>query len=269
MELIYYPTSANAAGYKNPQPDSVIGTDMTNLGDDKEIYRYNFMIKNNRDLDDYSRFIALCKAWSLGGPALDGQTKQLMDIDEWMRAYALISLCSVGDMYTFGNNHNFFMYARPSDGKFVYFPWDMDFAFTRGSTGGLVGDQNLAKVVNLPGNLRRLYGHMLDIINVSFNTGYMSYWTTHYASFAPGQSYANSLNTISARVPFVISTINGQGGKRGLCRGRHQCDHHQQQFDHTQRYRPGHGADHSHQRAGLPHRLDQHFRLDRKSAGLV
>jgi len=212
MELIYYPTTANAAGYKNPQPDSVLGTDMTNLGDDKEFYRYNFMIKNNRDLDDYSRFVALCKSWSLTGTALDTQTKQLMDIDQWMRAYALVSLCSVGDMYSFGNNHNFFTYSRPSDGKFVYFPWDMDFAFTRGSTGALVGDQNVAKVVNLPGNLRRLYAHMQDIIGVSFNSAYMAYWTAHYASFAPGQNYANSLNTIAARVPFVNSTINGAGG---------------------------------------------------------
>jgi hypothetical protein len=175
MELIYYPTTTNAAGYKNLQPDSVVGTDVTNLGDDKELYRYNFMIKNHRDADDYRSFVALGKAWSLTGATLDAQTRQLMDVDEWMRAYALISLCSVGDMYTFGNNHNFFIYQRPSDGKFLYFPWDMDFAFTRGSGGALVGDQNLAKVVNLPSNLRRLYAHMLDIISVSFNTNYMAY----------------------------------------------------------------------------------------------
>lgn len=211
MELIYYPTSANAAGYKNPQPDQVIGTDVTNMGDDKEIYRYNFMIKNHRDRDDYSRFIALAKAWSLSGTPLDTQTQLLMDVDQWMRAYALISLCSVGDMYTFGNNHNFFIYQRP-DGKFVYFPWDMDFAFTRGGSGALVGDQNLAKVVNLPGNLRCLYAHMLDIIRVSFNTQYMAYWTDHYDNFAPGQSYAGSLTTIGQRVTFVQSTINGAGG---------------------------------------------------------
>lgn len=212
MELIYYPTTTNTFGYKNPQPDNVVGTDMTNLGDDKEIYRYNFMIKNHRDLDDYSAFIALCKSWSLTGAALDSQTRQIMDIDEWMRAYALVSLCSVGDMYTFGNNHNFFIYQRPSDGKFLYFPWDMDFAFSGGTTRGLVGDQNLGKLVNLPGNLRRMYAHMLDIINVSFNPEYMAYWTDHYDNFAPGQNYSTSLNAITGRVPFVRSTVAAAGG---------------------------------------------------------
>jgi hypothetical protein len=213
MELIYFPTTTNAAGYKNPQPDSVIGTDITNLGDDKEIYRYNHMIKNHREADDYRGLVALGKAWSHGGTVLDSEASALMDIDQWMRAYAIVSLCSVGDMYTFGNNHNFFMYQRASDGKFLYFPWDMDFAFTGGATRAPVGDQNLGKIVNLPGNLRCLYAHMLDIINVSFNTNYMAYWVNHYATFAPGQNYvASSLNVIRDRVPFIRNTINSQTG---------------------------------------------------------
>ncbi|HXG48932.1 MAG TPA: lamin tail domain-containing protein, partial [Methylomirabilota bacterium] len=212
MELIYYPITANAAGYKNPQPDNVIGTDITDLGNDKEFYRYNFMIKNHRDADDYSGFIALAKAWSLTGEALDEQTRQLMDLDQWMRAYAIVSLCAVGDTYTFGNNHNFFTYQRPSDGKFEFFPWDMDFAFSRGANAGLVGDQNLGKIVNRPANLRRFYAHCLDIINICFNTAYMAYWTDHYDNFAPGQNYGGSLTTIGARATFVRNTINTSGG---------------------------------------------------------
>ena len=216
MELIYFPTTANAAGYKLPQPDSVMGTDMTDLGNDKEIYRYNFMMKNHRDADDYSRFITMCKALSLSGAALDTATRQVMDIDQWMRAYALVSLCSVGDMYTFGNNHNFFMYQRATDGKILYFPWDMDFAFTRGGSGALVGDQNLGKLVNLPGNLRLMYANMLDIISKSFNTAYMGYWTDHYDNFAPGQNYGGSLTTIGQRVTFVQSQIAAAGGNNPL-----------------------------------------------------
>jgi hypothetical protein len=214
MELIYFPTATNVFGYKNPQPDDVVGTDFTDLGNDKEIYRYNFMIKNHRDADDYSRFIAFCKALSLPNtsPALQAQAEQILDMDQWMRAYAFVSLCSVGDMYTYGNNHNWFMYLRPSDGKLLYFPWDMDFVFTRGSSGALVGDQNLGKLVNLTPNLRRMYGHMLDIIDVSFNSSYMTYWTDHYDNFAPGQSYAGTLNNIGARATFVRNTINGAGG---------------------------------------------------------
>ncbi len=211
MELIYFPTTANAVGYKLPQPDGVIGTDMTNLGDDKEIYRYNFMLKGGRERDDYRSFIRLCKAWSQSGPALELQTRELMDIDQWMRAYAFVSLGSIGDMYTFGNNHNFFTYQRP-DGKYIYFPWDMDFSFNRGETAALVGDQNLGKIVSLPANLRLMYAHMLDIIEVCFNSGYMASWVTHYQGISQGQNFAPRTAYIQARANYARNTINSQTG---------------------------------------------------------
>ena len=60
---------------------------------------------------------------------LTEQVNQIMDVDQWMRSYAIVILCGVGDTYTKGNNHNHLMYLRPSDNKFVMFPWDMDFSF--------------------------------------------------------------------------------------------------------------------------------------------
>src|SRR5262249_3678058 len=133
LELIYYPTSTNQFGYKNPQPDNVVGTDISNLTDDKEFYRYNFIIKNHRDEDDYSRFVTFSKTFSIpSGPLLDAQSRQVMDLDEWTRTFALESLCGVGDSYTYGNNHNLFMYLRPSDQRLVAFSVDMDFAFVNG-----------------------------------------------------------------------------------------------------------------------------------------
>ena len=76
MELIYYPTTTNQFGYKLPQPDNVMGVDISDLGDDKEIYRYDWIIKNHRDADDYSGLIPFAKTFSLpSGPALDVQTK--------------------------------------------------------------------------------------------------------------------------------------------------------------------------------------------------
>ena len=50
-ELIYYPTSADAQGFKRPNPDRVVGTAIRNLGDEVENYRWNFLIKNNRELE--------------------------------------------------------------------------------------------------------------------------------------------------------------------------------------------------------------------------
>lgn len=211
FELTYYPLSADGNGYKVPAPDSVQGVDISNLGDDKETYRYNFMIKNHRSTDDYSTFMNFAKKLSLSGTSLDTQTQTTMDVDEWLRAYAMISLCGVGDMYTFGGNHNWMMYIRPEDNRLLYFPWDMDFSFNQSTSASLVGGQNFSKVVNLPGNLRRFYAHMLDIINTTYNSTYMTYWVNHYGAKA-GQDFTGDLGYITSRGNYAISAINGAGG---------------------------------------------------------
>lgn len=215
LELNYYPTSANGAGYKLPQPDNVQGVDFGDLGSNKETYRYNFILKNHRNTDDYSRFITFAKSWSLGGAALEPQTSLTTDWDEWMRSYALVSLMGVGDMYSFGNNHNLMTYQRPSDLRMLYFLWDMDFSFNRGSTSGLIGDQNVGRIVNAVPSIQRLfYGHMLDQVNTVFNTAYMTHWFNRYDDFTLGQDFASAggLNYIQQRGDHAKNTINGLGG---------------------------------------------------------
>ena len=213
FELIYYPLTANSFGYKLPQPDDVTGPDISDLGNDQEIYRYNFIIKNHRGDDDYSRLIALAKSFSLpSGPALEAATEQIMDVDEWLRAFALISLCGVGDSYTFGNNHNLLLYLRPSDQRILAFPWDMDFTFTQPADAALIGDQNWGRIENLPGNKRRLCAHALDIISSTYNVNYMTYWVAHYARFAPGQNYSGALSYIQQRTAAVKREISAAGG---------------------------------------------------------
>jgi hypothetical protein len=88
----------------------------------------------------------------------------------------------------------------------------MDYAPARAATASLIGDQNWGTIQNLPGNRRRLYAHALDLINTSYNTGYMAYWVSHYASFAPGQDYSGFLTYIQQRTAAVLSEISGAGG---------------------------------------------------------
>ncbi|MBN1442366.1 MAG: lamin tail domain-containing protein, partial [Planctomycetes bacterium] len=153
FELIYSPTRTDTGspeGLKLPEPDQVIGTDIRDLGDDKEVYRWNFLIENNLDRDDYSDLIQLCKCFSLSGAALEARAIEVMDVDEWMRTFAMMALCGVGDAYTFGNNHNIRIYVRPEDRKVLAFPWDWDFAFVQSATAALWGNQNLAKIITRP-----------------------------------------------------------------------------------------------------------------------
>lgn len=211
MELSYYPLTADTNGYKLPSPDSVQGVDISDLGNDKEAYRYNFIIKNHRNVDDYSAFINFAKQLSLSGNVLDTQTRLTMDVDEWLSVYAMVSLCGVSDMYTFGGEHNLMTYVRPSDNRVLYLPWDMDFSFSQSATASLVGNDDFSKVVNLPVNLRRFYAHIIDDIATCYNSSYMAPWVSHYQSF-PGQDWSGDLSYITTRGNYALSTINSAGG---------------------------------------------------------
>ena len=209
IELIYYPSTTvdgNQQSAKLPQPDDVVGTDFQNLGDDQESYRWNFLNENNHTRDDYSQLIALAKSHSLTGAALDARTRELMDINEWMRAFAFESLAGVRDTYSYDNHHNFIAYFRPADQKALAFLWDMDFAYVGGTGDPLSGTAaNLSRIIALPANLRLFEWHMLDLINSTFNTAYLSRWTAHY-----GQLMGQNWSGINAYVSDRVKSVTGQ-----------------------------------------------------------
>lgn len=184
-----------------------INLDIKDYGTDKETYRWWLLHANNRTTDDYSHIIPMCQAFSLTGTNLDAQSQQLMDVDEWLRVFAYESLVGVSDAYfTGGNDHNFRMYVRPEDQKVLAMPWDWDSSYNRSATANLVGGANLAKIVNLPNNLRAYYCHLYDIINTTFNTTYMSRWTAHYGSLA-NQDFTSILNYIGTRANYVLGQM--------------------------------------------------------------
>src|SRR5690606_10518261 len=59
-ELIYLQLGTNTGGpegLKVPAADTVMGVPLASLGSNPEAYRWNFIIENNRDKDDYSKLI--------------------------------------------------------------------------------------------------------------------------------------------------------------------------------------------------------------------
>jgi hypothetical protein len=212
LELIYYPTrttDGNVQSLKIPQNDVVVGVDISDLGNDKENYRYHYQLTNNHDRDDFTPAINVAKAFSLSGAALDAATKQLIDVDEWMRMFAIQSLGGVTDVYGGGLPHNFKMYARPTDGRMMALAWDWDQSFAQPTGSSLIVGGNVAKIINLPTNKHLYYGHLHDVITTTYNTTYMSRWATHYGALA-GQDYSTDLNYIAQRSAYVLTQLPPQ-----------------------------------------------------------
>ncbi|MCH8921847.1 MAG: lamin tail domain-containing protein, partial [Planctomycetes bacterium] len=230
LDIAYGPNGTvggDPQGPKLPVPyNHPPAKDLADFGDDKEAYRRHLLIRNNRAADDYSDIIAVSQALSLVGEALARRIGQVIDVDQWMRTFAVQSLTGPADTYSrSGLHHNISFYVRPSDGspsdgRVLALPWDWDFAFTLSTSASLVGPvSNLNQVINIPANRRLFDGHLLDIINTTFNTDYMSRWTAHYGAVA-GQNFSGIANYITARRAFVLGqlpaeipfTITSNGG---------------------------------------------------------
>jgi hypothetical protein len=223
QELIYYPTQTvdgNPQSLKIPQNDGVVGIDIVDLGSDKESYRYHYLLSNNRDADDFSDVMNLGRALQQSGAALDAASRQLLDLNEWLRLFALESLGGIGDVYGQGYQHNLKIYTRPGDGKMMALQWDWDYPFSYPTNASLVPDSNIGKLISLPTEKHLYYGNLQDIIATTFNSTYMSHWTSRDATLI-GANYASYLTYIGQRaayvqsqfppqIPFAITTPSGQ-----------------------------------------------------------
>ncbi len=212
LEYVYYPTNTlvpgDAQSPKLPNPDLVLGTDIKDLGSNPESYRWTFLKENHTARNNYAPAVALAKAFSLTGAALDTQTRQLMDVDEWMRGLAFISLIGCSDIFMY-STHNAIFYFRPEDGKALFFPWDMDYAFMAANTNQVfpgTGSANTAKIINLPANLHAYYGHLYDLTAVTGDTVYMGRWAAHYGGLL-GQNWSGTVTYLKNRADYVRSRL--------------------------------------------------------------
>ncbi len=206
-ELIYYPLTTDDGtpeGLKLPQPDSVIGTPLTDLGDDPEAYRWNFLIQNNEREDDYDRLIDMDKTFALPNSDFLAQVGAVIDVDEWLRAFAFATLSGAVDNYGGdGSQHNAQLYVRPEDQRVLYFPHDLD--YYGGSSGSVVANGDLQRLLQDPANRRSYYGHLQDIIARAYNVGYLGRWCDQMGVLLPDQDFAGHCRFIDDRANWVMN----------------------------------------------------------------
>jgi Lamin Tail Domain len=206
-ELIYYPTTTDdgtAEGLKLPAPDDVIGTSITDLGDDKEAYRWNFLLQNNERADNYDPIIALGQTFALSGDSFLSAADAVIDVDQWLRAFAFATLSGAVDNYgSDGSQHNAQLYVRPDDQRVLYFPHDLD--FFGGSTMAVVGNGDLSRLLQDPANLRSYYGHLQDIIGRAYSSAYLGPWCEQLGLLLEGQDFAGHCEFVDDRADWVMN----------------------------------------------------------------
>ena len=221
-EIFYNSKTSNANDFKTWVPNPEFKeNDFQDRGADKELYRLGFQTRNERGRDEFSHIIALNQALrNLSGTALKEAIEPLIDVDQWMRSYAMLSLNGSRDMIGRGFAHNVRYYVRPTDGKIIMFIWDNDNAYRFGTSDSLPPTKHqITKLFAIPEFRRQFDGHLLDIIETTYNSTYISPWVSHFRtvtgpSSTSKLSYINNrsnyvLGQLPSSIPFVITTNGG------------------------------------------------------------
>jgi hypothetical protein len=189
------------------------GVPVANIGADKELYRWHWLIRNARSEDDYTRLIAAVTAVGQGSSAVfQVQTEETLEVNSWLRACGPASLFGVIDNYLGdGARHNALLYFPPG-GKGVLIPWDLDYTNQSNPQSSLAGGGDLGKFLAIPVNRRAYYGHLLDILNRSFNSAFLTRWAQHYSKFGT-DDLTGSLSYLNARAQYAQNVINGTNGQ--------------------------------------------------------
>lgn len=123
---------ANSTGnlYKAELPAT-----LEDKGDSKEAYRTMFEKQSNEEADDWSDLIQLIAVLNRTPDAqFASEIEKVLDVDSVLCALALDNLTVNLDSYA-GMGQNYYLYKRPSDGKFQWILWDPSLAFGALSQG--------------------------------------------------------------------------------------------------------------------------------------
>lgn len=216
-ELIYHPLTTtgvsgsrgNPESLKYPEPDNVAGVSVGNLGtNDKEAYRWHWLIANREEADDYGQLITfLTKLGQSAGAQYFSDMNSMMDVSGWLRSNAICVLFGIGDNYVSGQQHNLYIYRRPSDVRWVMFPYDMDFTFAQAFDSSMVPNTDLSKLTQNPANRRTYWSHVYELCQTSFNRTYLLPWATHYNKFV-SEDLTQFMSYVDSRRAFALSQVN-------------------------------------------------------------
>jgi len=201
-------TTGGPEGLKYPQDTTgPPGVAVGSLGTpaQKELYRWYWLIRNNRDADNYAEIIPKLIALGKTGTAFLTETAPLVDGDSFLRSLVPAILFGVVDGYSTNAQHNAVFYTPPG-GKMQHLPWDLDFLDQSNSSADMIPNIEQQKFIANPVWKRIYWGHVLNVLDMSYNTPFLTKWATHYSKF--GITMTDSLPYLTARAAYARTQVS-------------------------------------------------------------
>ncbi len=144
-------------------------------GEDKESYRWNFEIRTNEHLDDFSGLIDMIKGFdpsTTPDSEFEAAIEAKIDSDEWLRMLATRTIIGDWDSLGYWRGKNCYLYRPPAIGKWMMIPWDCDLVFESNHVSDTIFHPDFPTIyrfVNWPRYKRRYYGYLLELVNGPFS----------------------------------------------------------------------------------------------------
>lgn len=227
-ELLYQPNGTvdgdpRSLKLNNPYNHDRGTYELADRGDDKEAYRWGWQIRNRRRDDNYAPIVRLNRAFALSGSAFTDEFEATVDVPQWMRTWAVMGLYGNDDQYGRLYAHNWRLYGRPTDGRLIALPWDLDRAFNLATSSPLppTGFEIADVIADNPAYKRAFDSQALDLVRTTCNPDYLSAWITHLgvvsgetaefsgiAAYMSGRA-SQAIASLPPVAPFAITTNGG------------------------------------------------------------
>ena len=156
--MFFYKDSGEGANMRN-------STFSLNYGDNPLNYKIVWSKRTREAEDDYTALMAMLR--TMGGTSYtEADVRRHLDLEMTFKNWALRGYAKDSDTFSMGTSHNCFFYRKPTDGKFMCFLWDADFAFggfdpkkQEGYWGG-----NVQGLMDKPYARRLFYYYLVELL---------------------------------------------------------------------------------------------------------
>ena len=139
-------------------------------------YHSEWMKRTRENEDDYSALISFFKKVHMG-PYTQAEIERLVDPAACMKAIAVAGYIHAWDFISQDRGKNCYFYRRPTDGRFMFLPWDMKRSFDNAGASFYNSFPGLRPWIDKPYNMR-LFKHYLTRLleNYTLNSVRMYAW---------------------------------------------------------------------------------------------
>jgi len=170
-------------------------------GNDKDVYRWNWRLRNHEREDDYTSMILAIRAVSqIPNLSAEPEVWKWIDVQQWARQMAVRAVDGDWDFFATRETKNCYFYFQPSTRKWLLVPWDNELGFYDNSCPFWA---STVPQINRFEHFRAMEHYFLnnahEYMAKYFTRAFLDPWIDHYFSLVGGQSAATTKSFIDQR----------------------------------------------------------------------